>query len=91
MQVDLQNDLTIPFTDSPSTTTQYSVSVAVQPISNGNIGSTAASPSAISGRKITMNSCNNEAMMGGAEDGRINFSNKAQSHATRHVVNMLGK
>jgi hypothetical protein len=25
------------------------------------------------------------------EDGRINYSNRAQMHGSRHVVNMLGK
>lgn len=105
VQVDLQNECVVPFTDTPSGGSHYSVAVAMQPNhaignggvgcvgggSNGNgiaatLGSATTSPSALSGRMIN---CNNDAM--GGEDGRINFSNKTQSHATRHVVNMLGE
>lgn len=99
--MDLQNECVVPYSDSPSGGSHYSVAVGMQPnlmIANGGgngmgggisatVGSATTSPSALSSRKINSNS---DMMCG--EDGRINFSNnKNQSHATRHVVNMLGK
>lgn len=91
--MDLQNECAVPFSDTPSGGSHYSVAMTMQPnlaIGNGGIaatmGSATTSPGALSGRTIN---CNNDAM--GGEDGRINFSNKTQSHATRHVVNMLGE
>lgn len=80
--MDLQNDIMLPFNDVHSGTSQYS-SAVIQP--NNSV------PLPISTTPIRNNNCVSEQAPLSPEDGRINFSNRATNHGTRHVVNMLGK
>lgn len=81
--MDLQNDIMLPFNEVHSNTSQYSVAAVVQP--NNSV------PLPITTTPIRNNNCVGEQAPLSPEDGRINFSNRASNHGTRHVVNMLGK
>lgn len=78
--MDLQNDIMLPYNDAYSGTSQYGVAAVVQP--NNSV------PLPINTTPVN---CVSEQAPLSPEDGRINFSNRATNHGTRHVVNMLGK
>uniref|UniRef100_A0A336MQM9 CSON002637 protein n=1 Tax=Culicoides sonorensis TaxID=179676 RepID=A0A336MQM9_CULSO len=78
VQVDLQNDML--YNDVNSGGSHYSVGAVVA--QNNSIALPSATP-------VKNNNCVGEQAPLSPEDGRINFSNRATNHGTRHVVNML--
>lgn len=81
--MDLQNDIMLPFNEVQSGVSQYSVAAVVPPNNTVSLPITTTS--------ARNNNCIGEQAPLSPEDGRINFSNRATNHGTRHVVNMLGK